>query len=85
MRGKDDPRLSRRAGQALRRRKAFELRNGIPGVRMALPESGFLGWIGVSGPGRSTEVAKYLLKSARVIDALVRVREALLSCQGPLK
>ena len=92
----------------VRRRKAYEILNCVPGVHMALPESGFLGWIDVSELGNSTEIAQYLVTHARVslndgvnygpggaghlrivlgvykddqkvIDALERIRDALLA------
>lgn len=47
-------------------RKAYEILNCVPGVHMALPESGFLGWIDVSELGNSTEIAQYLVTHARV-------------------
>jgi aspartate/methionine/tyrosine aminotransferase len=50
----------------VRRRKAYEILNCVPGVHMALPESGFLGWIDVSELGNSTEIAQYLVTHARV-------------------
>ena len=88
--------------------KAYEILNCVPGVHMALPESGFLGWIDVSELGNSTEIAQYLVTHARVslndgvnygpggaghlrivlgvykddqkvIDALERIRDALLA------
>lgn len=96
----------------VRRRKAYEILNCVPGVHMALPESGFLGWIDVSELGNSTEIAQYLVTHARVslndgvnygpggaghlrivlgvykddqkvIDALERIRDALLAYPPP--
>lgn len=92
----------------VRRRAAFEILNTVPGVSFALPESGFLGWLDVSALGDSTEIAAWLLKTARVslndgvnygpggaghlrivlgvyrddakvVDALYRIRDALIA------
>lgn len=90
-----------------RRKAAYEIFNSIPGVSMQMPESGFLGWVDVSGLGSSGEIVSYLIKEAlvsvndginygiggeghirivlgvyrdnqKVIDALHRIRDALL-------
>ncbi|WP_227318958.1 pyridoxal phosphate-dependent aminotransferase [Cedecea davisae] len=50
-----------------RRKKVFEIINSIPGVSMALPESGFLSWIDISRLGGSAFICDYLLEHARVI------------------
>lgn len=91
-----------------RRKQAYELLNGIPGVSMLLPESGFLCWVDVSGLGDSSAIVSYLIKEAkvcvndgvnygiggtghlrivlgvykddaRVVDALKRMRKALIN------
>jgi aspartate/methionine/tyrosine aminotransferase len=49
-----------------RRKAAFDLLSRVPGIRMALPESGFFSWVDVSGLGDSTEVMNYLIREARV-------------------
>lgn len=50
----------------VRRHKACEILNTVPGVHMALPESGFLGWIDVSALGDSGQITQYLVQKARV-------------------
>lgn len=50
----------------VRRRKAFEILNDIPGVRVQLPESGFLCWVDVSELGASADIVTHLVKHARV-------------------
>ena len=49
-----------------RRHRAVEILEQVPGVRVALPESGFLCWVDVSALGDSTEIAAYLTAEARV-------------------
>lgn len=49
-----------------RRKAAFEILNSIPDVSMQMPESGFLCWLNVSKLGNATEIAEYLLKTAKV-------------------
>lgn len=90
-----------------RRRKAYEILNSVPGVRCALPRSGFLCWVDVSALGSSSDIVSYLVREARVsvndgvnygpggaghlrivlgvyrddrkvVDALERIRDALL-------
>lgn len=50
-----------------RRRMAYDAWSSIPGVKMALPESGFLSWLNVSALGTDAEVASYLIEEARVV------------------
>lgn len=49
-----------------RRKKAYEIINSIPGVRMLMPESGFLCWADVSALGSSDEIVSYLIREAKV-------------------
>ena len=49
-----------------RRHKAYEILNKIPGVKMKLPESGFLAWIDVSSLGDSSDISKRLVEEAKV-------------------
>lgn len=49
-----------------RRRKAYEILNGIPGVSCRLPESGFICWVDVSKLGSSSDIVSYLAKEAKV-------------------
>jgi aspartate/methionine/tyrosine aminotransferase len=49
-----------------RRRLLHEALNAIPGVRMALPEAGFMAWVDVSILGSSRDVADYIRKSAGI-------------------
>lgn len=49
-----------------RRHKAYEILNAVEGVSCALPQSGFLCWVDVSGVGSSAEIVPYLVKKARV-------------------
>lgn len=49
-----------------RRHKAYEILNKIPGVKMKLPESGFLAWIDVSSLGNSSDISKRLVEEAKV-------------------
>ncbi len=94
-----------------RRKEAWRIFNSIPGIRMQMPESGFLCWVDVSSLGSSTEIVRYLLKEAKVsvndginygvggeghirivlgvykdnqkvVDALERIRSALISYKG---
>ena len=50
-----------------RRRITHEIFNSIPGVSMAMAESGILSWINISKLGKSQEVADYILKEADVL------------------
>jgi aspartate/methionine/tyrosine aminotransferase len=50
-----------------RRRMAYDSWSSIPGVKMLLPESGFLSWLNVSRLGTDAEVASYLMKEAKVV------------------
>ncbi len=49
-----------------RRHLVHSLLNKIPGVHMALPESGFLSWVDVGDLGGAKAVTDYLLRHARV-------------------
>lgn len=49
-----------------RRHKAYEILNKIPGIKMKLPESGFLAWIDVSSLGNSSDISKRLVEEAKV-------------------
>ena len=49
-----------------RRKKAYEILNEVDGVSVAMPESGFLCWINVSGLGSSSDIVDYLLKEAKI-------------------
>lgn len=49
-----------------RRHQAAEILSGIPGVKIQLPQSGFLCWVDVSGLADSSEVCARLLGDARV-------------------
>lgn len=51
---------------AHRRRMAYQILNSIPGVKMLMPESGFLCWVNVSALGKSADIVQYLLKHAGV-------------------
>lgn len=50
-----------------RRRLAHEVFRSIPGVKCALPESGFLSWLNISRLGTSAEVVAYILNHAKVV------------------
>lgn len=50
-----------------RRHKAYEIINSVPGVKMDLPESGFLGWIDVRKLGDSSMICKRLVEEAQVV------------------
>lgn len=50
----------------VRRHEAYRILNEVPGVRVQLPESGFLCWVDVSELGDSSEIAAYLVCEARV-------------------
>lgn len=50
-----------------RRRITHEIFNSIPGVSMAMAESGILSWINISKLGKSQEVADYILEEADVL------------------
>ncbi|XID93950.1 pyridoxal phosphate-dependent aminotransferase [Paenibacillaceae bacterium WGS1546] len=49
-----------------RRKSVYEILNAVPGVRMAMPESGFYSWIDVSRLGDSTDIAAFLIRDAQV-------------------
>lgn len=49
-----------------RRHQAYQILNAIPGVKMKLPESGFLAWVDVSQLGDSTAICKRLVSEAKV-------------------
>lgn len=49
-----------------RRHKAYEIFKDVKGIKMDLPESGFLAWIDVSELGDSTEITQYLIQEAKV-------------------
>ncbi|WP_034864138.1 pyridoxal phosphate-dependent aminotransferase [Thomasclavelia saccharogumia] len=49
-----------------RRHAAYEILNDIPGVKMKLPESGFLAWVDVSRLGDSALICKRLVSEAKV-------------------
>lgn len=49
-----------------RRHQAAAILSGIPGVKVQLPQSGFLCWVDVSGLADSSEVCARLLSDARV-------------------
>ena len=95
----------------VRRQKAYEILNEIPGVKVQLPQSGFMCWVDVSALGDSGEIVSYLVKESKVsvndganygpggkghlriilgvyrddrkvIDALYRIKNALLKYQG---
>ncbi len=50
-----------------RRRVAYDLWSKVPGVKMQLPESGFLSWLNVSSLGTDAEVALFLQNHAKVV------------------
>ncbi len=50
-----------------RRRLAYEVFSSIPGVKVRMPESGFLSWLNISRLGTSAEVAEYILREAKVL------------------
>jgi aspartate/methionine/tyrosine aminotransferase len=52
---------------AKRRRTLHTALNEIPGVRMALPEAGFMAWVDVSALGSGRDVARYLKESADLL------------------
>lgn len=95
----------------VRRQKAYEILNEVPGVKVQLPQSGFLCWVDVSALGDSGEIVSYLVKEAKVsvndganygpggkghlriilgvyrddqkvIDALIRIKNALRKYAG---
>ena len=49
-----------------RRHQAYEILNAVPGVHVALPESGFMCWVDVSKLGSSSDIVSYLVKEAKV-------------------
>lgn len=49
-----------------RRHQAYKILNNIPGVKMRLPESGFLAWVDVSELGDSSIICKRLVDEAKV-------------------
>ena len=50
----------------VRRHKAVELLDSIPGVHVQLPQSGFLCWVDIHELGNSSEICARLLKEANV-------------------
>ena len=50
----------------VRRHRAYEILNEVPGVHVQLPQSGFLCWVDVSGLGNSSDICAYLIKEAKV-------------------
>lgn len=56
----------RHADFEARRHDVVRVLGDVPGVRMELPESGFLSWIDVSALGTGDEVATHLLADAQV-------------------
>jgi aspartate/methionine/tyrosine aminotransferase len=50
-----------------RRKIAYEILSGVPGVSMRIPESGILAWLDVSALGTSAEITSYLLEEANVL------------------
>lgn len=95
----------------VRRQKAYEILNEIPGVKVQLPQSGFMCWVDVRALGDSGQIVSYLVREAKVsvndganygpggkgylriilgvyrddqkvIDALYRIKNALLKYQG---
>lgn len=50
----------------VRRHRAYEILNEVPGVHVQLPQSGFLCWVDVSELGNSTDICAYLIKEAKV-------------------
>lgn len=50
----------------VRRHRAYEILNEVPGVHVQLPQSGFLCWVDVSGLGSSSDICAYLIKEAKV-------------------
>lgn len=55
----------RHADFEARRHDVVRLLGDVPGVRVGLPESGFLSWVDVSALGTGDEVADHLLRDAR--------------------
>lgn len=49
-----------------RRHQAYEILNAVPGVKMQLPQSGFLAWVDVSQLGDSATICKRLISEAKV-------------------
>jgi len=54
------------AAYKVRRQAAYEILNQVPGVRVQLPQSGFICWVDVSALGSSTKIVSYLVKEAKV-------------------
>ncbi len=50
----------------VRRHRAYEILNEVPGVHVQLPQSGFLCWVDVSELGNSSDICAYLIKEAKV-------------------
>lgn len=50
-----------------RRRIAYEKLHDIPGVNMAMPESGILSWLNISQLGTEEEVCARLQEEARIL------------------
>lgn len=49
-----------------RRHQSYQILNQVPGVKMDLPESGFLAWVDVSELGDSSTICKRLISEAKV-------------------
>lgn len=49
-----------------RRHQAYKILNNIPGMKLKLPESGFLAWVDVSELGDSSTICKRLVDEAKV-------------------
>lgn len=49
-----------------RRKYAYNTFSQVPGVRLNMPESGFMCWLDVSDLGDSSDIYTYLLREARV-------------------
>ncbi|MCR1961789.1 pyridoxal phosphate-dependent aminotransferase [Thomasclavelia cocleata] len=49
-----------------RRHQAYKILNNIPGVKLKLPESGFLAWVDVSELGDSSTICKRIVDEAKV-------------------
>lgn len=51
----------------IRRKYAYEVFSKVPGVKINMPESGFMCWLDVSRLGDSSDIYSYLIKEAKVI------------------
>lgn len=49
-----------------RRKYAYEVFSKVPGVKLTMPESGFMCWLDVSALGDSSDIYAYLIREARV-------------------